>query len=81
MLLIMDTIMFGQRLRAARLARGLTQAHLAERIASMQPRISRLELGAAGIPTVATRVTLAEALGIEASWFLSADPNQSGGPS
>jgi transcriptional regulator with XRE-family HTH domain len=52
---------FGARLRELRLARGLTQAQLAERARSNKPFISNLERGRT-TPTLGMLIRLAQAL-------------------
>ena len=54
----------GERLRALRLSKGLTQGDIASRSGFSNAYISKIELGAAGVP-VGTLVRLADALEVE----------------
>lgn len=54
----------GQRVRAARLATGMTQAELAERIGSRQERITEIERDVYEAPSFARLCAIADALGI-----------------
>ncbi|HEX7151632.1 MAG TPA: helix-turn-helix transcriptional regulator [Thermoanaerobaculia bacterium] len=56
-----EALIFGRHLRELRLARGLTQADVAERCSTMVPVISNLERGVT-IPTLSTLLHLADAL-------------------
>lgn len=56
-----EAAVFGQHLRKLRLARGLTQAQVAERCGTMIPVISNLERGTT-VPTLSTLIHLASAL-------------------
>ena len=56
-----DGIVFGRHLRELRLAKGLTQSKLAERIDSNYPFISNMERGLM-LPGLAMLVRLADAL-------------------
>ena len=57
-----EAVVFGRHLRELRLARGLTQAQVAERCGTMVPVISNLERGRT-VPTLSTLLHLAVALG------------------
>jgi transcriptional regulator with XRE-family HTH domain len=70
----------GQRLRAARLARGLTQAQLAAVSGVQQATLSKLESGAKTRASFTTMACLARALDVRPSWLLSTDPDAPGGP-
>lgn len=56
-----EAAVFGHHLRELRLARGLTQAQVAERCGAMVPVISNLERGMT-VPTLSTLIHLAAAL-------------------
>ena len=56
-----EAAVFGRHLRELRLARGLTQAQVAERCGTMVPVISNLERGTT-VPTLSTLLHLAVAL-------------------
>jgi transcriptional regulator with XRE-family HTH domain len=56
-----EAAVFGRHLRELRLARGLTQAQVAERCGTMVPVISNLERGMT-VPTLSTLLHLANAL-------------------
>ena len=56
-----EAAIFGRHLRELRLARGLTQAQVAERCGTMVPVISNLERGTT-VPTLSTLLHLAHAL-------------------
>jgi transcriptional regulator with XRE-family HTH domain len=56
-----EGVIFGERLRELRLARNLTQTHLAERCGSNRPFISNLERGVK-VPSLTMVLRLAEAL-------------------
>jgi transcriptional regulator with XRE-family HTH domain len=56
-----EAAVFGRHLRELRLARGLTQAEIAERCGTMVPVISNLERGMT-VPTLSTLIHLAGAL-------------------
>jgi transcriptional regulator with XRE-family HTH domain len=56
-----EAAVFGHHLRELRLARGLTQAQVAERCGTMVPVISNLERGMT-VPTLSTLLHLANAL-------------------
>lgn len=56
-----EAVVFGHHLRELRLARGLTQAQVAERCGTMVPVISNLERGMT-VPTLSTLIHLANAL-------------------
>jgi len=56
-----EAAVFGRHLRELRLARGLTQAQVAERCGTMVPVISNLERGMT-VPTLSTLLHLAAAL-------------------
>jgi transcriptional regulator with XRE-family HTH domain len=56
-----EAAVFGRHLRELRLARGLTQAQVAERCGTMVPVISNLERGVT-VPTLSTLLHLATAL-------------------
>jgi transcriptional regulator with XRE-family HTH domain len=65
---------FGERVRALRRARGLTQAQLAEAAELQTPAISRIESGQLGVST-SSAVRLARALGVSvAELFGAASP-------
>jgi len=59
----------GRRIRAARLARGMTGEELAEKIGSDKGSVSRVERGMAGL-SVERLQRIAAALGIEAADLL-----------
>jgi transcriptional regulator with XRE-family HTH domain len=61
-----EAAVFGRHLRELRLARGLTQAQVAERCGTMVPVISNLERGVT-VPTLSTLLHLAKALGCRPS--------------
>jgi transcriptional regulator with XRE-family HTH domain len=66
---------FGQRLREARLAAGLTQQELASRI-SMQPsHLSEIESGQQNV-TLRSMVALAHALGLQLQVLLAPAPRK-----
>ena len=56
-----EAVVFGRHLRELRLARGLTQAQVAERCGTMVPVISNLERGVT-VPTLSTLLHLGAAL-------------------
>jgi transcriptional regulator with XRE-family HTH domain len=56
-----EAAVFGHHLRELRLARGLTQAQIADRCGTMVPVISNLERGVT-VPTLNTLIHLAAAL-------------------
>ena len=56
-----EAAVFGRHLRELRLARGLTQAQIAERCGTLVPVISNLERGTT-VPTLSTMIHLANAL-------------------
>ncbi|HXA17103.1 MAG TPA: helix-turn-helix transcriptional regulator [Thermoanaerobaculia bacterium] len=56
-----EAVVFGRHLRELRLARGLTQAQVAERCGTMVPVISNLERGMT-VPTLSTLLHLGSAL-------------------
>lgn len=60
---------FGQKLKALRLARELTQAELGEASGMPQTVIARLERGAVASPTLDTLTRLADALGVSLDEF------------
>jgi len=64
---------FGKRLMEARLARGLTQAQLAEKIGSTQRMVSHYET-VAEYPPAAVIVDLAKALDVSADSLLGLKP-------
>lgn len=64
-------IRFGERVKELRLAKGLTQLHLADSIGSSESTISRAEKGKHN-PTLLWMMKLAEALEVDASEFLKA---------
>jgi transcriptional regulator with XRE-family HTH domain len=82
MLSVMRTprTVLGHRLRAARIARGLTQAQLAARLGTRRSAISAVETGIITTPAATTLAALAQALDITVSWLLSDDPDAPGGP-
>lgn len=66
----------GERLRAARVAAGLSQRAVARATGIRQPHVSALETGRYGRggpygydPTAATVARLADALGVTAAWL------------
>jgi transcriptional regulator with XRE-family HTH domain len=61
---------FGERLRELRLKRKLTQTEVAERSGLLQHHISQLENGV-GMPTLATILKLAAAIGCKPADLLS----------
>jgi transcriptional regulator with XRE-family HTH domain len=63
----------GRRIRAARTARGLTQAALAEATAVEEPTIRALEAGRRG-PSIETLVAVAHALDVHAGVLLDDAP-------
>lgn len=56
-----EAVVFGRHLRELRLARGLTQAQVAERCGTMVPVISNIERGVT-VPTLSTLLHLGAAL-------------------
>jgi transcriptional regulator with XRE-family HTH domain len=64
-----EAAIFGRHLRELRLARGLTQAQVAEHCGTMVPVISNLERGMT-VPTLSTLLHLANALGCEPSHLM-----------
>jgi transcriptional regulator with XRE-family HTH domain len=73
-------VRFGRMMRAARESQGLTQAALAERVATSQSEISRLEKGE-GVngPTFERIVQLAHALGLQlVGGFADTEPEAGG---
>lgn len=64
-------IRFGERVKELRLAKGLTQLHLADSIGSSESTISRAEKGKHN-PTLLWMMKLAEALEVDPSEFLKA---------
>lgn len=58
---------FGQQVRAIRLARGLSQAKLAEAAGASEEWIRRIERGAARSPSFDTIEVLSKALGVTAA--------------
>ena len=67
-----DTTGFGARLKALRLAAGLTQEQLAERANMYSQHITRLETGGRS-PTWETVLKLAKALGVSTDKFEPTD--------
>ena len=61
---------FGERLRQARLQRGLTQEELARRASVSIVTVAKLERSEHRRPTVDTAVKLAKALGVDPAWLL-----------
>jgi transcriptional regulator with XRE-family HTH domain len=64
-----EAAVFGRHLRELRLARGLTQAQVAERCGTMVPVISNLERGVT-VPTLSTLLHLAKALDCQPSGLI-----------
>jgi transcriptional regulator with XRE-family HTH domain len=64
----------GQRLRACRADRGLTQAQLAQRAAVSAHTLSRLERTVTSPPRATTLVRLATALDVDPAWLRSGEP-------
>lgn len=58
-----DKLQLARQIRAARMARGLTQHELAERVGTKQPSIARLERGKA-IPRLDVLTRIAVAIGM-----------------
>jgi DNA-binding XRE family transcriptional regulator len=65
-----DGVRLGQRLRALRLAAGLTQAELARRTGIHRPNIARVEAGR-HTPSLETLARLAAAIGVPTTRVLS----------
>lgn len=65
----MDALQFGARLRELRVAAGLTQRQLAERLCANVGWLSRLE-GGIQEPPFSTALALAEVLGVDLAAFL-----------
>jgi transcriptional regulator with XRE-family HTH domain len=72
---------FAQRLRATRVARGLTQTHLAAMVDVHVSRISYLETRAARNPRFQISMALAAALDVDPRWLLSPTPGAPSVPS
>jgi transcriptional regulator with XRE-family HTH domain len=70
---VRDVPTLGQRLRATREQRGLTQAHLATRSGVTIETIWRLETGATHVPQAPTVVALAHALDVTPTWLITGD--------
>jgi transcriptional regulator with XRE-family HTH domain len=68
---------FGPHLRALRIARGLTQAQLAERADTNTMFISKLERGVT-TPTIGTLVRLARALGCSVAQLVDVFDRENG---
>lgn len=64
---------FGPRLRALRLAAGLTQKQLADRVGMHYQNLARLERGTRG-PSWETVLKLADALGVSTEEFRDEEP-------
>lgn len=64
---------FGERLRQARLQRGLTQEALARQASVSLVTVAKLERAAHRRPTVETAAKLAKALGVDPAWLLFGD--------
>ena len=61
---------FGDRLRAARRARGMTEQALSEASGVRRPTISELETGKRTVVTTTTAVALARTLNVSLDWLL-----------
>lgn len=61
----------GERIEAARRAKGLSQGALAKLIGVKQPSISQLEAGVTSIPRGTTLARLAGALGVAPEWLMT----------
>lgn len=73
----MDTI--GERIRAARLARGMSQEELASKVGySGRSSINKIEMGKS-FPNQKYVTALASALGVSASWLLGIEDNDKTG--
>jgi transcriptional regulator with XRE-family HTH domain len=72
--------MLGHRLRAARLARGLTQAQLAAMAGVGNTHISKLESGRSRKPSFVLLGVLAAALEVDAVWLLGHERDAAGRP-
>lgn len=60
----------GENIRRARVAKGITQAELAQKLGVIQQQVSRWEAGSAS-HTVETLIAVAEALGVNPKDLLS----------
>lgn len=69
----------GERLRQARVYRGLSKTELARRIGTSQPSITQYENGSSS-PSPAMFLALSEILEFDSSFFLRAAPDRSGAP-
>lgn len=67
---------FGDRIRELRLARGVTQDELSERVGVFRTYMSRIETGVAN-PTLTLVQALADALGLTLSELVDFPPAQS----
>jgi transcriptional regulator with XRE-family HTH domain len=74
-----DHVTLGQRLRATRAVRGLTQAQLATMVGLPASRVSRLESGAIRMPSFVLLGALAAALEVSPTWLAGLAPDPTGG--
>jgi transcriptional regulator with XRE-family HTH domain len=74
-----DRVLLGQRLCAARHARGLTVAQLADASGVFVDLIGAIERGSPRPTGFTTVAALARVLDIAPSWLLSSDPDAPGG--
>lgn len=65
---------FGQRLKALRIAAGLTQTALAQAVEMKQPQLAALETSPATNPTLDTLRKLANALGCSVADLVTDEP-------
>jgi transcriptional regulator with XRE-family HTH domain len=75
-----DQLTLGQRLRATRAARGLTQTQLAAMVGVPVSRISKLESGETRNPSFVLLGALAAALEVDALWLVGHEPDAPGEP-
>jgi transcriptional regulator with XRE-family HTH domain len=73
-----DRVTLGQRLRAARLARGLTQAQLATIVTVNVSYLGRLESGRSRTPSFVLLGALAAALDVSPTWLVGLAPDPTG---
>ena len=75
-----DVMTIGQRLRTARLARGLSQAQLARAAGLSSQAVNQIERGVHPAPRFTTIAALARVLDVTPSWLVSTDPDAPGRP-
>jgi transcriptional regulator with XRE-family HTH domain len=73
-------VTLGQRLRAARAARGLTQTQLAAMVGVPVSRISKLEIGTTRQPSFVLLGAVAAALDVSPTWLAGLAPATPGEP-